>query len=126
MLEVIRVNPSHPYKSMVYSYLSNLIGRQIGIDHALGAREHIDARRAAREYMLGHRHKPAGLLDIHMLANANHMIFDVDHIVRIFAVLATFATPRGGRTALANNRALAQIGPYIQGRSNIRDMDMSA
>src|SRR5262245_8066040 len=103
-----------------------LITFHVGLDDALLARQHIGARRAAREHVLGDGHEATGVLQIQVLADSDDGVLDLDQIVRVLAVLAALAAPRGRRPALADNRALAQVGPYIQGRADVRYMDVPA
>src|SRR5437773_1151817 len=95
--------------------------RRISFDDALGARQHIGAGRAPREDMLGDRHEAACVLQVHMLADPDYAVLDLDHIVGVLAALAPLATPRGGRPALADDGSLAQIGARIQRRADIGD-----
>ena len=106
--------------------LISIVSNLYRLDHTLGARQHVDTGRAAREHMLGHRHEAAGILQEHMLADPNDRILDLDHIVRVLALFAAMPAPRCGRAALADDRALAQIGPHIQRVADIRDMDVAA
>jgi hypothetical protein len=71
---IFRESPS----STIYR-LKSLIS--IRFDHALGARQHVDTSRAARKYMLGHRHEAAGILQKHMLADPDDRILDLDHVI---------------------------------------------
>src|SRR5438128_7411052 len=86
----------------------------ISFDDALSARQHIGAGRSPREDMLGDRHEAACVLQVHMLADPDNAVLDLDHVVGVLAALAPLATPRGGRPALADDSSLAQIGSHIQ------------
>lgn len=76
--------------------------------------------------MLGDWLEAMALLQIQMLPDTNRVVVDLDHIIRILAVFSTFAPPRCGRTALANNRSLSEIGQHIKGIADIRYVDMAA
>ena len=105
---------------------ASLIGVQVGFNHALSARQHVYARRAAREDMLGNRYKMARIFHKHMLPDLNRPIGYFNNIIRVFTMLAAFAAPRCGGAALANDGALAQVGPDIERSADIRHMNMPA
>src|SRR4051812_17208430 len=70
-----------------------LIGYRVRCDDTLLARQHVGACRAAREEVLGYRHEAAGVLQVHMLADADDAVLDLDQVIGVLAPLAPLAAP---------------------------------